>query len=235
MPISRTRDKIHTVAPVALARPTTIPPPPDPNPFHDPISLALTDLIYEWGYEAVTEQAIVDRAGATMSEFHRRFVDKLDCTIKTVDAAAQDFEWMVETAYASGGDWREGMRAAAWAVADHIDERQAFTYVLVVGLMQTKSEMLRVVREECLMYGAKVIERGRAEAPDPAAVPAGAAMVAMGSIAQLLTHRLQKGVDLELRATVPQMLYLSIRPYLGEEVAREELHAPRPEGSFVRS
>jgi hypothetical protein len=54
----------------------------------------------------------------------------------------------------------------------------------------------------------------------------------MGSIAQLLTHRLQKGVDLELRDTVPQMLYLSVRPYLGEEAAQEELHAPRPADPF---
>jgi hypothetical protein len=92
--------------------------------------------------------------------------------------------------------------------------------------------MLRVLREECLMYGAQVIDRGRAEAPDPDAVPPGAALVAMGSIAQLLTHRLQKGVDLELRDTVPQMLYLSVRPYLGEEAAQEELHAPRPADPF---
>jgi hypothetical protein len=58
-------------------------------------------------------------------------------------------------------------------------------------------------------------------------------MVAMGSIAQLLTHRLQKGVQLELQETVPQMLYLSVRPYHGEEAAQEELHAPRPLGSYV--
>ncbi|HTT94656.1 MAG TPA: TetR/AcrR family transcriptional regulator [Solirubrobacterales bacterium] len=234
MPILRTKGEDPAGPPVPPTTQITIPPPPDPDPFRDPISTALVDLIFERGYEAVTERAIVDRAGTTLGEFHHRFVDKLDCTIKTIEAAAQDFGWMVETAYGSGSDWREGLRASAWAIADHIDRHPTFIHVLVIGLMQTKSEMLRVLREESLMYGAQVIERGRAEAPDPSAVPAAAGMVAMGSIAQLLTHRLQKGADLELRETVPQMLYLSVRPYLGEEAAREELHAPRPPGSFVR-
>jgi AcrR family transcriptional regulator len=234
MPISRMKGNLVGGPAADAAGPICVPSPPDPDPFTDPISVALIDLIFERGYEDVTERLIVDRAGTTLGEFHQRFVDKQDCTIRTIEATAQDFAWMVETAYASGGDWREGLRASAWAVADHIDVHPTFIYVLVVGLMRTRSEMLRVLREECLMYGARVIERGRAAAPDPAAVPAGAAMVAMGSIAQLLTHRLQKGEDLELAATVPQMLYLSVRPYLGEEAAQEELHAARPPGSFVR-
>jgi AcrR family transcriptional regulator len=223
-----------TDAPEAAAEPIRVPPPPDPDPFVDPISVALIELIFERGYEAIDERQIAERAGAGLVEFHERFADKLDCTIKTIEATARDFEWMVETAYDSGSGWREGLRASAWAVADHIERHPTFVHVLVVGLMQTRSEILRVLREECLMYGARIIERGRAEAPDPAAVAPGAAMVAMGSIAQLLTHRLQKGADVAPHETVPQMLYLAVRPYVGEDAAREELDAPRPPGSWVR-
>jgi len=225
--------KLIEEAPAPPASQSPIHPRPERDPFSDPISVALIDLIFERGYEAVSERAIVDRAGTTLGEFHRRFTDKQDCTIQTIEATAREFEWMVEMAYGSGRNWREGLRASAWAVADHIEEHPTFVYVLVIGLMNTKSEMLRVLREDCLMYGAQVIERGRAEAPDPSAVPPAAAMVAMGSIAQLMTHRLQKGVELEPHKTVPQMLYLSVRPYHGEEAAQEELHAPRPLGSYV--
>jgi AcrR family transcriptional regulator len=218
----------------ARAGRSPIPPRPEIDPFGDPIAVALIELIFERGYEAVDEHQIADRAGATTRDFRRRFADKQDCTIKVIEASLQDFEWMVESAYDSGADWREGLRACAWAVADHLEEHPDLVHVLVVDLMQARSEMLRVLREECLMYGARVIERGRAEAPDPAAVREGAAMIAMGSIAQLLTHRLQKGVDVAAHETVRQMLYLTVRPYLGEEAAREELDAPRPPGSWVR-
>jgi hypothetical protein len=41
-------------------------------------------------------------------------------------------------------------------------------------------------------------------------------------------------VDVAPHETVRQMLYLSVRPYVGEEAAAEELHLPRPSGSWVR-
>lgn len=211
-----------------------IPPRPEPDPFTDPIQLAVVDLIFERGYEAVDERSIAARAGVMMVEFRDRFADKQDCTVQTIEACLQDFKWMVETAYAGGADWREGLRASAWAVADHLDRHPKLVHVLVIGLLGARNEMLRVLREETLMYGATVIERGRAVAPDPDAVPAGAAAMAMGSIAQLLTHRLQKGVDVAPHETVRQMLYLSVRPYVGEEAAAEELRLPRPPGSRVR-
>lgn len=40
-----------------------IPPLPDPDPFRDPFAVALVDLIFERGYEAVDERMVVERAG----------------------------------------------------------------------------------------------------------------------------------------------------------------------------
>jgi AcrR family transcriptional regulator len=211
-----------------------IPPMPRPDPFVDPISVAVIELIAARGYEAIDVEDLVDRAGVTRVEFHRRFADKQDCTMKVMAAYVQDFRWTVETAYRSGGSWREGLRASAYAAADYLEGHPDVIQVLAVGLLHAKNEMLRVLREEALMYGATVIERGRDAAPDPKLVPPGAAFAAMGSIAQLLTNRLQNGVDLEPQEMAPQLLYLSVRPYLGEEIAQEELRAPRPAGSWVR-
>jgi AcrR family transcriptional regulator len=210
-----------------------IPSRPDPDPFVDPVSVALVSLIAERGYEAVEVEVIAERAGVTMEAFHRRFADKQAATVATIEACLRDFEWMVETVYASRADWREGLRACAWAIADHLEEHPDLVHVLMIDLLEAKNEMLRVLREETLMYGARVIDRARAAAPEPEAVPAGAAAIAIGSIAQLLTHRLQKGEELAAHATVRQMIYLSMRPYLGEETAREELSLPRPEGSHL--
>jgi AcrR family transcriptional regulator len=215
-------------------RPYPIPPPPEPYPFTDPLPAAVIDLIFERGYEAVTERLIVDRAGTTLGEFHRRFADKQEATVKTFEVCQQDFEWTVGTAYATGSDWRGGLRAAAWTVADYMEEHPRLIHACVIGLLRAKNEMLRVVRENILLYGATVIDRGRAEVPEASSVPLGAALMAEGSIAQLLTQRLQRSEPVAPHEMVPQMLYLAVRPYVGEEAAREELHAPRPRGSFVR-
>lgn len=212
-----------------------VPDPPGPDPFADPIGVAVLDLIFEQGYETFDEREIAWRAETTLEEFYGRFRDKRDCTVKTMELCVNDFEWLVEASYSTGADWQEGLRACAWAAADYIAEHRRLVYVLTVGLLQARSEMLRVMREEWLMYGARIIERGREASPHPELVPPGAALTAMGSIAQLLTHRMQKGeIDASPHEAVPQLLYISVLPYLGEEAAREELHAPRPAGSFIR-
>jgi hypothetical protein len=211
-----------------------IPPLPEPDPFTDPLAVAVIDLIFERGYELVDERSIAERAGTTLAEFHARFADRQDATVQTFEACRQDFEWTIGTAYAGGADWREGLRAAAWAVADYIEKHPRLIHACVIELLKAKNEMLRVVRENILLYGATVIDRGRAEVADPSLVPAGAALMAEGSIAQLLTQRLQKGEPVAPYEMVPQMLYLSVRPYVGEEAAQEELRAPRPPASLVR-
>jgi AcrR family transcriptional regulator len=206
---------------------------PDLDPFTDPISLAVIDLISELGYENVTEDAVIDRASVRAEDFYRRFADKQDCTIATIAACRAELRWKLECAYASADDWQGGLRAAAWAAADFLDAHSALVQVVVVDLLQARNEMLRVVREDTLMFPALFIDRGRAAAPDPAAVPKAAAMMVMGSIAQLLSHRLQKGLALEPHEMVRPMLYMAVCPYLGEEAARKELRASRPPGSHV--
>jgi hypothetical protein len=53
-------------------------------------------------------------------------------------------------------------------------------------------------------------------------------MIAVGSIVQLLTRRVQQGVTIEPHGMVPEIMYGIVRAYLGEEAAAEELVLPRP-------
>src|SRR6185312_7587442 len=158
----------------AIAGEPGIPRFPTTDPFRDPISIAVVDLIAERGYEDVNEHDIIRRAGVSTDEFRRRFADKQDCTIATVKATMDVFRWTLEVAYSSGCDWQSGLRASAWAAADYLDAHPTIVQVVAVDLLAARNEMLRVVREDALMFSAFLIERGRATAPDPEVVPAGA-------------------------------------------------------------
>jgi hypothetical protein len=48
---------------------------------------------------------------------------------------------------------------------------------------------------------------------------------------QLLTHRLQAGVDFDAHEIVPEIMCGVVRVYLGDEAAEEELTLPRPPSS----
>jgi AcrR family transcriptional regulator len=208
---------------------TEIPPRPTWNPFHDPVALALVDEVAERGYEQVEVEDVIGRAGVGESEFRARFADKEDCALRCFEAFVADYIWRIETAYRSEPDWRSGLRAAAYEVAHWMTDHPNLVRFGTVEVLSAKSEMIRVRREESLVYGAKLIDRGREEADDPDSIPEGAALIAVGSIVQLLTHRLQSGKDLETFVMVPQMMYVALRPYVGEELARAELTAAAPE------
>jgi AcrR family transcriptional regulator len=188
--------------------------------------MAMVDVAAEQGYEAATVEAVLERAGVARREFDERFAGKEDCALKTFEAFIADYEWRVGGVYAAFSDWRTGLRAAAYATADWQVEFPNVVRFGVVEVLKADSEMARVRREEVFRFGAGLIDGGRAEAVEP--VGESTAVVAIGSIMQLLTQRLQVGAEVRAHGIVPEMMYAVVRPYLGEAAAREELTMPRP-------
>jgi AcrR family transcriptional regulator len=211
-------------------RPIELPPPPSRDPFADPLARAIVDEVVERGYSAATLAGVLERAGIDRAEFERRFVDLEEATLRTFEAFIADFERRVGMAFNAGADWRSGLRASAYAAADWLAANPDLVRFGSVEVLEMRSEMARVRREEVAIFCAGLIDAGRSEAPDPAAVPDSAAIVAIGSVLQMLTHRVQKGIDIDAHAMVPETMYAAVRPYLGDEVAREELVLPRPPG-----
>jgi AcrR family transcriptional regulator len=211
------------------------PPGRPPDPFSDPVASALIEVIDERGYAATEVGAVVARAGVERAEFDRRFADKEDCVLKVFEAFIADFLWHIQSAYDTQDCWPDSLRAAAWAAADWIDRHPRTAAFGSVDVLNARDEMTRVRREQAFQYCAGLIDRGREVAPDRAAVPEAAAVMAIGAVAQILTLRLGQGEDLEIERMAPLMMYGAVRPYLGEEAARRELSVPRPEPPSANS
>jgi AcrR family transcriptional regulator len=198
------------------------------DPFAEPLYVALVEVIAERGYEATDVEAVARRAGVDTAEFQRRFAGKEDCVRQAYEAFIEDFLGHVQSAYDAGPDWPSALRSAGYAAADWMNDHPRTAHFGGVDVLYARDEMVRVRREEVFQYCAGLIDAGRAVAPDPAAVPDAAPIMAIGAIAQILTGRMQKGEALETDLMVPAMMYQAVRPYLGEEAAREELTMPRP-------
>ncbi len=209
-------------------RPIALPPPLSWDPFADPLARAIVDEVAERGYAATTVSGVIARAGVRREGFDRRFTDLEDAALRTFEAFIVDFERRIGSAFNAEADWRSALRAAAYETADWMAANPNLVRFGTVEVLEMRSEMARVRREEITIFSARLIDAGRLEAPDPAAVPDSAAVVAIGSIIQMVTYRLQQGIDLDAHSTVREMLYAAVRPYLGEEIAREELTLPRP-------
>jgi AcrR family transcriptional regulator len=199
-----------------------------PDPFADPVAGALVEIVAERGYEATDVEAVIARAGITMSEFRGRFADKEDCVQQVFEGFIEDFLARVRSAFEAEAGWPTSLRAAAYATTDWIDDHPDTARFGMVDVLAARNEMIRVRREEIFVWCAGLIDAGRALAPDPAAVPESAAVMAIGAVVQIVARRMQTGEDRELGRLVPELMYGAVRPYLGEEAARAELVAPRP-------
>ncbi len=198
------------------------------GPFVDPIAGALVEIVTERGYEATDIGAVVERAGTTRAEFHRRFADKEDCVQKIFEAFIEDFVGQVRSAFEAEARWPASLRAAAYATTDWMDEHPDTARFGMLDVLAAHNEMIRVRREEIFVWCATLIDAGRAVSPDPDAVPEAAALMAIGAVVQIVVRRMQTGEDLGLGQLVPELMYGAVLPYLGEEAARAELAAPRP-------
>lgn len=198
------------------------------DPVADRVWVAMIELNAEGGYGSLGVEALVERSGVPRAVFDARWTDLDDCVLKVFGEAIEDYERTVLAAYEAGEGWRESLRAAAYAAADWIAAHPLATRFGTVDVLQARGEMIRVRMERLYRFCADLIDRGRAEAPDPDAIPEFAAQMAIGAVTRILVLDLEKGGEVDPVAMVPRMLHLAVRPYVGEEAAREELTAPRP-------
>jgi AcrR family transcriptional regulator len=188
---------------------------------------ATVELIAEFGYEAVTEEMIRERSGLGESEFHRHFESKDACCIAALERIAHAFEAEVLTAFGAHEQWRDALRASAYAAARFVaeNERDARfgTYELMRAGPHAQSR-----REATLQPFIDLIDAGRRELPEPESLSRSTAEAVVGSIVGLLVKRLSAPRPADIELLVPELMFIAVRPYLGDEAARQELRIPSP-------
>ncbi len=188
----------------------------------------MVDLVLKLGYEATTVEAVIERSKVDSVVFARHFAGKQDCCLQIYLANNELFDQLVRAAFAAHDRWRDSLRAAAYAAADYFVEhprRVRFNMAVVLE----GGEMLAAQRDAYLKRLADLIDGGRSELPDPDSVPRSVAESTIGSVFERVLRDIHRGGEIaHPRAVVPDLMYIAVRPYLGHEVALEELSIPPP-------
>jgi AcrR family transcriptional regulator len=185
------------------------------------------EVLREQGFEAADTAGICRRAGVRIEDLSGRMRNKTYLVLMVSEAYADDFQAGVEAAFESEPTWPDNLRAAAYQVVRWIGRYPEATWWGSVGLLEA-GETARARRDEIFAWAAEMIDRGRAAAPDPAAVPEHAAMLAIGAIVETLGRQMHGGIDAEPVEGVRWLMSSAVRPYLGEVAARAELEIPPP-------
>lgn len=183
---------------------------------------AMIEVATEIGYNALTVQNVLTRAGISRPTFYEQFEDKEDCFLAAFDAAASRMRERIETAATeTGPGWRDQLRAGISGLLSFIAEEPEEARMVIVEARASSPDGLR--RRDALLdrFAACIDALVREDLDEPPSAIAAAGVV--GGIESVLYARLQKGETADLEALLPSLMYFAVLAYAGHEAAGEEL------------
>jgi AcrR family transcriptional regulator len=211
-------------------------PPVEPGSELGRIRRALIDLVAERGYEEVTIEMVLRHAEVPRSSFDRAFPDLEACVGWAHEQIAREYDPVLLAAFRKHDEWRDSIRAAAYATARFMEEHPSEIRFAVTEMFQA-GPMAQVVRERHIQRIVDLIDAARGELDDPDSMDRSVAEGVMGAIYNRIATELQRHGSGRLAAAdfVADMMYIAVGPYLGQEAAREELRrAPEDRRAYER-
>jgi hypothetical protein len=195
----------------------------------EPLRQAALELIGERrSYEAIELAELLARGGVERRWFDRHFDGRDDCLVWAATREIRAFTsrwWEIYNRY---GSWREGLRAVAYAMAEEMEAEPRFAVVTTLT-MTYGGEHGTLERDAAMHTMIDMVDLGRQEMPDPAEIGRAPAEAIVGAIFYAVRASAAGEPAIPPEDAVPQFMYMAVRPYLGDEAAREELSLPRPD------
>ncbi len=182
--------------------------------------LATAELLAERGYQKTTIELIAKTARVALSTFYEQFSSKEECVLaafdETVDAAAEVFAELLDPEQ----PWTEQISVGLEILLEMIGNEPARARLVIVESQAAGGEALKRY-QAMLEWVAPKLREGREHNPRAGRLPDGLEVAIVGGLAWLVHQRLIAGRDAEIRGLLPEMLQVTLTPYVGEvEAAR---------------
>ncbi len=214
-------DRDETEAPV-------VPFPPRPGrrnrPSRERLLEAMLLVSGERGYENISVQDVIERAGASRATFYKHFEDKEDCFAQAYhDAAGWLYTRLTGIAKRQPG-WREGLRAALAELLEFCANQPALARALLVEVHAAGGAAL--AEHDLLMERlSHAIDSARREIPSRQAPPPVTATFMVGAIETLVRTKLMSAEPETAPEMLPGLLHFVVMQFFGEDAAWDELTA----------
>jgi AcrR family transcriptional regulator len=180
--------------------------------------LATAELVSERGYRKTTIELIAKTARVALSTFYEQFASKEECFLaafdESIDAAAEVFEELL----VPGQPWEEQVSAGLEIALEMIVKEPARARLCIVEAQAAGGESLKRYQEMLEAIAPKLRE-GREHNPRSARLPDGLEVAIVGGLFWLVHQRLIAGREEEIKGLLPEMLQVTLTPYVGEEQA----------------
>jgi AcrR family transcriptional regulator len=190
------------------------------------ICRALVSLIDEKGYAATDLDDLLERAEIDLETFERSFNSLDECFAEVWKEYTQTLAKPLLAAYWAEPSWRDGMRALGWELCRLILEDRLRARICLVEV-NYGGDLVQGTRDLVLGAYVELVHLGREERGSKPGVRREQAEGVVGAIWDRAGRIIKAESDEAVVEDVPELLYLIFLPYLGPEVAQEELRRGR--------
>jgi AcrR family transcriptional regulator len=178
----------------------------------------------ERGYEHISVQDVIERAGASRATFYKHFEDKEDCFAQAYgDAAGWLYQRLTGIAKRQPS-WREGLRSALAELLEFCANQPALARALFVEAHAAGGAAL--AEHDLLMERlSHAIDGARREIPSRQAPPPVTATFMVGAIETLVRTKLMSDEPETAPEMLPGLLHFVVMQFFGEDAAWEEMTA----------
>jgi AcrR family transcriptional regulator len=188
------------------------------------ILAAMTDSVGRDGYQAARVADVIAHAGVSRKTFYEHFEDKEHCFIVAYQQALARLLSVTLEAFEAQDDWVDQLRAGLTALLNALAYDPAVARVCFVEVLAAGPKAVQV-RNEAMRGFAYVYDAGRLESDEDLPSFTGLSMV--GGLSEILYREIVGGATAELPQLVPELMYMSVLPFVGAEAAARELERGR--------
>jgi AcrR family transcriptional regulator len=177
--------------------------------------LATAELVAERGYQKTTIELIAKTARVALTTFYEQFSSKEECFLaaydETVAAAAEIFAEMIDVEQ----PWADQVTAGLEIFLEMVIREPARAKLCIVEAQAAGGPSLARYQATLEAVAPKLRE-GRQLNPRSGRLPDGLEVAIIGGLAWLVHQRLLADRVDEIKGLLPEMLQVTLTPYVGE-------------------
>ncbi len=182
---------------------------------------ATAAIVAEKGFAGLTIPEIASRANVSHETFYEMYPTKHDAFLGTQKVGLHQALRVTAEAYgANEAEWHDGVAAGIHALTEFVCSEPAHAHLTLVDTFGASPAAIEI-RESALAAFTDYLHPGFEHAPAHLEVPQIAAEAVAGGIWQVLHHYIEHERMHELCDAAPQLVYLTLNPFTGPELAAE--------------
>jgi AcrR family transcriptional regulator len=192
---------------------------------------ATAEIVAEKGFAGLTIPEIASRANVSHETFYEMYPTKHDAFLGAQKVGLhQALRTTAEAYEAHSASWPQGVAAGVNALLDFVCSEPSHAHLTLVDTFGASPRAIEI-RESALDSFTTYLRPGFEHAPSDVEVPEIAAEAVAGGVWQVLHHYIEHKRLHELCDASSQLVYLTLCPFLGPELAAET--ARRPAASLI--